>query len=317
MAILMQQVQEPLEELQLRTTISRLTNIDDDVSLDVQNQYEENPYPRWIKPAPSADPVPVEVALHRMFPLTSFQPSSKEDEIDILIAGCGTGQHSIGTAQRFLGARVLAIDLSKSSLCYAKRKTQELGLTSIEYAQADLLKLNSLCRSFDVIESSGVLHHLADPLAGWQVLLSLLRPGGFMKLGFYSDMARRNLVPIRAFIADEGYGSTANDIRRCRQDLMDIDLIEKSSDFFSISACRDLIFHVQEHRMTLTTIAAFLRGNGLAFLGFEIDADILNAYQLRFPDDEASTDLDKWHIFENENPDTFGRMYQFWIQKSG
>jgi len=71
---------------------------------------------------------------------------------------------------------VLAVDLSMGSLAYAKRKTRELGLTSIEYAQADLLKLNSLGRSFDVIESGGVLHHLADPWTGGKCFLSLLRP---------------------------------------------------------------------------------------------------------------------------------------------
>jgi len=90
----------------------------------------------------------------------------------------------------------LAVDLSISSLAYAKRKSRKLGLTTIEYAQADLLKLGSLGRSFDIIESSGVLHHLAAPWAGWRVLLSLLRPGGFMRLGFYSEVARRDIVRI-------------------------------------------------------------------------------------------------------------------------
>jgi hypothetical protein len=91
----------------------------------------------------------------------------------------------------------------------------------------------------------------------------------------------------------------------------------KSGDFFSTSACRDLLFHVQEHRMTLTGIDAFLRENDLQFLGFEIDTNVLRAYKLRFPDDSAATNLGRWQIFENENPDTFIGMYQFWIQKIG
>ena len=103
-----------------------------------------------------------------------------------------------------------------------------MGLTSIEYAQADLFQLGALSRCFDVIESSGVLHHLAEPLAGWRVLLSLLRPGGFMKLGLYSEVARRNIVMIRAFIAEQGYGSAAEDILSCRQYLVNI---YKSADF--------------------------------------------------------------------------------------
>ena len=322
-AVVKQQIREPAEELQLRAMIPRLTNIEDEVSLLVQNQYEENPYPRWVKTEPAGKPKHVMEYLSDKLPLSSFKRYGMNGGIDILIAGCGTGQHPIGTAQKFKDSRLLAVDLSLSSLSYAKRKTQELGLTSIEYAQADLQKLGALGRCFDVIESSGVLHHLADPLAGWQVLVSLLRPGGFMKLGFYSEVARRHVVRIRNLIAEQEYGSTANEIRRCRQDLIELDksavfgTILKSGDFFSISACRDLLFHVQEHRMTLTGIAAFLRKNNLVFLGFEIDDDTLHAYKQRFPDDHAATNLSQWQTFENENPDIFFGMYQFWIQKAG
>ena len=320
-ALLVQQVREPGEERQLRATIPRLTSIEDEVSLLVQNQYEENPYPRWTRAAPAGKASSIAGYLRRKFPLVAFKRYDKSGGIDILIAGCGTGQHSIQTARRFQGAQVLAVDLSLSSLSYAKRKTRELGLAAVEYAQADLLQLGSLERRFDIIESVGVLHHMADPWAGWRALLPLLRPDGFMMLGFYSEAARQNIVLIRNFIAARGYGSTADEIRRCRQDLMDLDksagsrTTTKSTDFFSISACRDLLFHVQEHRMTLPGIETFLKENNLAFIGFEIDADILRAYKLRFPDDRAATDLGTWHIFENENPGTFAGMYQFWVQK--
>src|SRR6516162_3732852 len=48
-ALLTQQVREPLEESNLRAAIPRLTTIRDNISLQVQQQYEENPYPRWLK----------------------------------------------------------------------------------------------------------------------------------------------------------------------------------------------------------------------------------------------------------------------------
>jgi SAM-dependent methyltransferase len=194
-------------------------------------------------------------------------------------------------------------------------------LTSIEYAQADLLELGSLDRQFDVVASVGVLHHLSDPFAGWRVLLSLLRPGGFMNLGFYSEVARRDLVRTQAFITEHGYRAVANDIRRSRQDLMDpgqranFAMTLGSPDFYSMSACRDLLFHAQEHRMTLTGIDTFLSDNGLAFLGFEIDDAVLQAYKRRFPGDPAATNLAQWQTFENDNPNTFAGMYQFWIRK--
>ena len=322
--LLVQQVSEPAEERQLCASIPRLTDIDDEISLLVQNQYEENPYPRWIRTEPYKKVRSFVEFLRQKFPLSSHINCTNTfaGNIDMLIAGCGTGQHSIGTAQQFQGAQILAVDLSISSLCYAKRKSRELGLISIEYAQADLLNLGSLGRSFDVIESCGVLHHLADPFNGWQILLSLLRPGGFMRLGFYSKLARRNIDNAREFIAKRGYGATAKEIRRCRQDLADhFNASEtgntlKTIDFFSISMCRDLLFHVQEHRMTLPRINTFLQENNLVFIGFEIDPEILYTYTQCFSDDRAAINLEQWHFFEEENPDTFSGMYQFWIQKA-
>src|SRR5262249_44471389 len=160
-------------------------------------QYEENPYPRWLKAEPVGQALLLDQYLRRRFPAVAFESLGKRP-IEILVAGCGTGQHAIETAQRFEGAEVLAIDLSLGSLGYAKRKTRELQRSNIDYAQADILQLAALGRSFHLIEVSGVLHHLADPLAGWRVLLTLLRPGGFMAVGLYSEIARAEIVATRA-----------------------------------------------------------------------------------------------------------------------
>jgi hypothetical protein len=86
-------------------------------------------------------------------------------------------------------------------------------------------------------------------------------------------------------------------------------------DFFSLSGCRDLLFHVQEHRMTLPQIAAFIADAGLVFLGFDAENALLAQYAARFPADTAKTDLASWHRFETENPGSFASMYQFWVQK--
>ncbi len=314
------QVTEPAEERRLMATVPRLTAIDGEVSLAVQNMYEENPYPRWIKRLFGEVATPVNDLLSTHFPIT-FQPLDKEHDFEVLVAGCGTGQHSISTARQYKYARILAIDLSLASLVFAKRKSQELGLTNVDYAQADIMRLAELNRSFDVIESCGVLHHLGDPWAGWRVLLSMLRHGGVMNIALYSEIARRDVVRGRELIAQRGYASTIQGIRQCRQDMMDSNTSENfaylmtSDDFYSASNCRDLLFHVQEHRMTLLQIKAFLKENNLVFLGFQEKPETIAAYRKRFPDDQATTNLDQWHIFEQEHPHIFIRMYQFWLQK--
>jgi hypothetical protein len=88
-------------------------------------------------------------------------------------------------------------------------------------------------------------------------------------------------------------------------------------DFFSASTCRDLLFHVQEHRMTLPDIAAFLAAEGLALVGFDVEASVAARYRRRFPDDPAMTNLAHWHAFETEHPPTFAGMYLFWVRQLG
>ena len=318
-AVLAQQVREPQEEAGLRAATPRLTRIEDTVSLQVQNQYEENPYPRWVRIPRAEKANTVTRYLSQKFPFAAFQRQSSGETTAILSACCGAGQLMLELAQSLKG-RVLAVDLSLTSLGYARRKALELGQGGIEFGQADVLELGALGRSFDVVECSGALMYLADPFAGWRVLLSLLRPGGYMTLSLYSKVARRRIVAARRRIAEWGYGPSADDIRRCRQDLWNLDnpdlRIVNAYDFYGISTCRDLLFHVQEWQTDLPTIAAFLKDNGLTFLGFETDKATLQAYRRRFSGDAAATSLDNWQAFENDNPDTFSRMYQFWIQKS-
>lgn len=55
--LLTQQVREPLEEEIERKDVPALTPIDDAMLLRVQNQYEENPYPRWSLVHQSSQPV--------------------------------------------------------------------------------------------------------------------------------------------------------------------------------------------------------------------------------------------------------------------
>lgn len=321
-ALLAQQVGEPLEERRLRREVPALTSIDDGVSRLVREQYEENPYPRWVKCFGHGRNVSVDGYVGSRFPFANFEPlGARDGEVSILIAGCGTGQHPIDTALLLRDSRILAIDLSVASLCYAKRKTKEIGLTNIDYAQADILKLGSIGRTFELIESMGVLHHLADPMAGWRVLQSLLRPGGFMSLGLYSECARRGVVAARRFIAERGYTGTAADIRKCRQDIIAmtedglLSKVVSSPDFFGTSTCRDLLFHVQEHRYTLQQLRREIDELGLMFMGFDLEPPIRAQYAARFPKDSSMNDLDCWDTFESENPDTFAGMYQFWVQK--
>lgn len=317
--VITQQVREPHEERQLRGSIPRLTAIEDDVSRRVQGQYEESPFPRWVSvPAPIAA-ITLNQDLRYMFPTGTFTPIDETDGFEILVAGCGTGLQPIATAQAYIGAKLLAIDLSLTSLSYAKRKTPPALAGKIEYAQADILKLGSINRSFDLIACAGVLHHLSDTFAGWEALLPLLRRGGVMHVGLYSELARREIVAAREFITVRGYGPSIDDIRRARQEIIDapaVNSVTRFDDFYSVSDFRDLFMHVQENRHTIPQIKDFIAAHDLKFLGFQFAHRIRSRHVSHFANAGWSmSDLDRWHDFEVANPLTFSAMYQFWVQK--
>jgi len=312
-------IKEPYTEKAIVTKIPILGEISDNISSKVRAQYEENPYPRWVKvgltsKAKTISEICTEENLH-------LHSKSIQNVIapSILVAGCGTGQQSIETASRFSDCQVTAVDLSLASLSYAKRKTTELRITNLEYLQADILKLNQLKQKFDIIESVGVLHHMDEPMDGWKALMDLLKPSGLMNIGLYSELARQNIAEIRKEITLGKVGTSKADIRNFRQSLIESQekhhqQLTMSIDFFSLSTFRDLIFHVQEHRFTLPQIKNCMEKLGLKFCGFENKNAISNFK--KFHGKEADIyDLALWHQYEENNPQSFSGMYVFWCQK--
>jgi hypothetical protein len=128
-------------------------------------------------------------------------------------------------------------------------------------------------------------------------------------------------VAVQRLAAERGCTATADDIRAFRQMIIDLDdasplkAIAAVPDFYSSSECRDLLFHVQEHRTTLPAIKSMLARHDLELLGFEIDSATRGAYAAAYPTDKAMRDLDSWQAFETQHPKTFAGMYQFWAQK--
>src|SRR3954452_13772641 len=132
----------------------------------------------------------------------------------------------------------------------------------------------------------------------WAVLTVAAR--GFIFFGLYSESARRNIVAARHFIVQQRYGGGADDIRRCRQQLMNcangsaLKNVTYTTEFYNTSECRDLLFHVQEHRTTLPEIKVELAAHGLRFIGFEKAAPANRQYAARQPADKQMIYLDGW-----------------------
>ena len=310
-----EQVLDARRERELAAELVAITPIADEISRKVQSQYEETPYPRWVSVGRSR-PVALADLARRLRP--DREPPRRTGPVQVLIAGCGTGHHAIQSSSTYADAEVLAIDLSRASLAYAMRMAERFGTTNLRFRQADILQLGTLGRRFALVESVGVLHHLGDPLAGWRVLVDLLEPDGFMRIGLYSRAARASVREAAKLASDLGVPRTPEGIRSLRKAIMDLPATHPArgvmsfGDFFSLYGCRDLILNVQEHTFSIAEIERSLEQLGLEFLAMHPEPATLRSFAARFPGREAARDLRCWARLEDEIPGTFKGMYQFW-----
>ena len=107
---------------------------------------------------------------------------------------------------------------------------------------------------------------------------------------------------------------TENTIYIISSNTNDHKLITESSDFYSLSSVRDLLFHIQEHRFTIPQINNYLNKLNLKFCGFE-NRELLKFFIEKNSKINDLYNLDLWNEFEINNPRIFAGMYQFWCKK--
>jgi tetratricopeptide (TPR) repeat protein/2-polyprenyl-3-methyl-5-hydroxy-6-metoxy-1,4-benzoquinol methylase len=308
--IVQRTVIEPLREYEIAAGIEELAPIADASSQLVRAQYEENPYPRWrelprvssIANADAADAV------------------SAAPEAPLLVAGCGTGFEPLMLAMRYPQREIVALDLSRASLAYASRMAEQLGIDTVRFVHGDLFDVAQLGCRFAMIAASGVLHHMADPLAGWRALTDALHEQGVMKVALYSRRARAVINVARARVAQLALSADEQGVKAMRARVLAgsepalLSLLD-SEDFYTTSMCRDLVFHPLEHQFDLHEIAAMLDTLGLRFDGFELPHPLLRQQFLDAGLGDE-TDLMAWNQFEQRNPHTFDGMYVMWCRRS-
>ncbi len=310
------QVSNYIEEEKIKLTIKEQGPIEDKTSLEMQNQYELYPYPRWTEKNFEKLDVTLSDYCNNLNLSIQQNKSIQRKDLKILVAGCGTGLQSIDVSLRFPKSEILAIDLSKSSLAYAIRKTKELNINNINYLCMDILNINSLNESFDYISCGGVLHHMKNPILGWKSLLECLNKNGLLEVALYSKLARRDILSVKKNYNIKKNMLNLTDLRNIRYKIINenISLTNTlySEDFFSLSGFKDLFANENEVQYEIQDINKILDNLKLSFCGFQ-----LTDYQIRILKNEQSKhlSLNEWKLIEKKHPNFFSTMYHFWCQK--
>ena len=157
----------------------------------VRGQYERFPYPQPVERISDGLLDGSEILRgcpKREFPL--YWPTLPErEDLDILVAGCGSSQAAILGAT-IPQARIVAIDFSETSLERSRALAHAHGVTNIAHVHKSLYDVGELGLDFDFIVSSGVIHHLPDPATGLKALRRVLRPMGSMLVMVYGRYGR-------------------------------------------------------------------------------------------------------------------------------
>lgn len=149
---------------------------------------------------------------HRiLWPDRPYQP-----DLDILIAGCGTNQAAV-FAYTNRAAKVVAVDVSQASLDHERYLKDKYSLKNLELHLLPIEEVPGLDRSFDLIVSTGVLHHLAKPKIGMKALGDVLRPDGVVAIMLYARYGRAGVELMQAVFRELGLQQDEDSLRLVKQ----------------------------------------------------------------------------------------------------
>ena len=235
-------------------------------------------YERWVYPAPILD-LPAWLAnnwqwfdpshAHRLFWPDRPAPAG----MAILVAGCGTNQ-AAALALKNPDAKVVGIDVSSTSLGHQAHLRDKHGLSNLELHRLPIEEAGALGRTFDLVVSTGVLHHLVDPVAGLRSLTGCLEPHGVAALMLYARYGRIGVEMLQSVFRDMGLGLDEPSLRLVRDALASLPADHPVASYRAIApdldddaGMMDTFLHVRERSYTVDECRALVAAAGLEFQG--------------------------------------------------
>jgi SAM-dependent methyltransferase len=212
---------------------------------------------------------------HRiLWPDREYKP-----DLDMLIAGCGTNQAAI-FAFNNPAARVVAIDISQPSLDHQQYLKDKHGLWNLELHLLPIEEVSTLGLDFDLIVSTGVLHHLADPLTGMEKLGECLRPDGALAVMLYAKYGRIGVELLESVFRDMGLGQDEASVQILKEAVSVLSPDHPVQSYIRIAhdlqtsdaALVDTFLHGRQRSYTVDECIDLANSAGLTFQGWLLKA---------------------------------------------
>ena len=232
--------------------------------------YTNHPYPPPIDNLDRARDMWQDPNIHRAEYHAMWSHKEYRADLNVLIAGCGTWQ-----AARYAvchpDARVVAIDVSPTSLEHTTALKQKYDLTNLDVRQLSIENAADLDQQFDFITCTGVLHHLVDPDAGLRALRSVLKPDGAMYLMVYAPYGRAGVYMLQEYCRRLGIGTSKEEIADLIAVLQQLPehhpllATQRGSREFVSDAIADALLNPRDRSYSVPQLLDFLERNHLKF----------------------------------------------------
>ena len=235
----------------------------------IRDFYTDHPFPPPVENLDRAREMWKDENIHRAEHHLLWPEKKYRADLDVLVAGCGTWQaakYAIGHPK----ARVMAIDVSATSLEHTERLKQNHDLTNLETRQLAVENVAELDQQFDLIICTGVLHHLVDPDAGLRALRSVLKPDGAMYLMVYAPYGRAGVYMMQEYCRRLNIGTSEEEIHDVMSVLRNLPenhplLVAQggSKEFPNADALADAVLNPRDRSYSVSQVFDFVESNGL------------------------------------------------------
>lgn len=242
---------------------------------------------------------------HRiLWPDRAYRPN-----LDILIAGCGTNQAAVFAFTNPL-AKVVAIDVSRPSLDHQHYLKEKYRLANLQLHLLPVEELTALGLDFDLIVSTGVLHHLADPLLGMKALGRCLRRDGVLAVMLYAKYGRIGVELLQSVFDDLGLRQDDASVRTVRETISSLAPDHPAQSYFKIArdlpsdaALVDTFLHSRERSYSVDDCIDLVAAAGLLFQGWLLKApyyahDVSEPANLFYRAVNALPETKLWSVME-------------------
>ena len=192
-------------------------------------------------------------------------------DLDILIAGCGTNQAAV-FAYTNRASKVVAIDVSQPSLDHSKYLKDKYALKNLELRLLPIEEVPTLKQDFDLIISTGVMHHLAEPKVGMKALADVLRPDGVAAIMLYARYGRAGVEMMQAIFREMGLGQDDESLRMVKAAIASLAASHPVKGYVSIApdlafdaGMVDTFLHGRDRSYTVEDCLDLVSSAGLEF----------------------------------------------------